>query len=207
MELFGAIKAGGIAAYILVFIGILGLSLIIERIFVFFSYTKIDKELFDMIESYNFDIKAFSDKLYSVNEKNVFNRFFRVIVKNKDNPVWWIESRANDEAQNISVFLSRGTWILDTIVTAAPLIGLLGTVIGMIDAFNIIGTSGIVEPKEVTGGVAKALVSTALGLLDAIIGLFGFNYISKKQLEILEELERLGTRLIDHIRIEKEGKK
>ncbi len=207
MELFGAIKAGGIAAYILVFIGILGLSLIIERLFVFFSYTKIDKELFDMIESYNFDIKAFSDKLYSVNEKNVFNRFFRVIVKNKDNPVWWIESRANDEAQNIYVFLSRGTWILDTIVTAAPLIGLLGTVIGMIDAFNIIGTSGIVEPKEVTGGVAKALVSTALGLLDAIIGLFGFNYISKKQLEILEELERLGTRLIDHIRIEKEGKK
>ncbi|MFP3158596.1 MAG: MotA/TolQ/ExbB proton channel family protein [Hydrogenobaculum sp.] len=57
---------------------------------------------------------------------------------------------------HISSELSRGMWLLDTSITAAPLIGLLGTVVGMIKAFGIIGSSGIVAPKEVTGGVAEA---------------------------------------------------
>src|SRR5471032_2348214 len=63
--------------------------------------------------------------------------------------------------------LSRGLWVLETTVTAAPLLGLLGTITGMMHAFNLIGASGLVDPTGVTGGVAQALIATALGLFIA----------------------------------------
>ncbi|MBS1147872.1 MAG: MotA/TolQ/ExbB proton channel, partial [Proteobacteria bacterium] len=92
-------------------------------------------------------------------------------------------------------------------VTAAPLLGLVGTVLGMMDAFQIIGSSGVVNPTGVTGGVAQALVATVIGLLIALICLFGFNYFSRLQSQTMDEMERLGTRLIDHIRLDQEGGK
>jgi biopolymer transport protein ExbB len=92
--------------------------------------------------------------------------------------------------------------VLETIVTAAPLLGLMGTIGGMMDAFKIIGGSGVVNPTGVTGGVAQALIATAIGLLIALIALFGFNYFSRVQSQTMDEMERLGTRLIDHIRLD-----
>ncbi len=96
--------------------------------------------------------------------------------------------------------------MLETIVTAAPLLGLVGTVLGMMHAFQIIGGEGIVNPTGVTGGVAQALVATVIGLLIALISLFGFNYFSRVQSQTMDEMERLGTRLIDHIRLDQEGR-
>jgi biopolymer transport protein ExbB len=75
----------------------------------------------------------------------------------------------------------------------------------MMDAFQIIGGEGIVNPTGVTGGVAQALVATVIGLLIALISLFGFNYFSRLQSQTMDEMERLGTRLIDHIRLDQEG--
>ena len=72
---------------------------------------------------------------------------------------------AADEAQLIERELSPGLWMLETTVTAAPLLGLLGTITGMMHAFNLIGNNGLVDPTGVTAGVAQALIATALGLL------------------------------------------
>ena len=91
--------------------------------------------------------------------------------------------------------------MLETIVTAAPLLGLLGTITGMMHAFNLIGTNGLVDPTGVTGGVAQALIATALGLFIAVIALFAFNFFSRRQSQMLDEMERLGTRLVGHIRM------
>lgn len=68
--------------------------------------------------------------------------------------VWWTESRAADEAPLIETALARRLWVLETIVTAALLLGLMGTIGGMMDAFKIIGGSGVVNPTGVTGGAA-----------------------------------------------------
>ncbi|NBQ54998.1 MAG: MotA/TolQ/ExbB proton channel family protein, partial [Proteobacteria bacterium] len=97
--------------------------------------------------------------------------------------------------------LSRRLWALETIVTAAPLLGLVGTVVGMMRAFQVIGSEGIVNPTAVTGGVAEALIATVVGLLIALVALFGFNYFSRLQSQTMDQMERLGTRLIDHIRL------
>ena len=57
------------------------------------------------------------------------------------------------------------------------------------------------DPTGVTGGVAQALIATALGLFIAVIALFAFNFFSRRQAQMLDEMERLGTRLVGHIRM------
>src|SRR6266852_6449780 len=136
---------------------------------------------------------------------NAYRQFFGVIVENRHQPAWWVESRAGDEAGNIERLLGRGLWVLETVVTAAPLMGLLGTITGMMQAFRVIGGSGLVAPTQVTSGVAQAVIATALGLLIAIIALFGFNFFSRVQTHALDLMERLGTRLTDHIRLDESG--
>ena len=135
---------------------------------------------------------------------NIYRRFFGVISDNREKPAWWVESRAGDEAGDIEKSLGRGLWVLETVVTAAPLLGLLGTITGMMQAFKVIGGSGLVAPTQVTSGVAQALISTALGLLIALFALFGFNFFARTQSQALDHLERLGSKLIDHIRLDEE---
>jgi biopolymer transport protein ExbB len=75
----------------------------------------------------------------------------------------------------------------------------------MMQAFQVIGGSGLVAPTRVTSGVAQALISTALGLLIALIALFGFNLFSRSQSQALDQMERLGSKLADHIRLDQES--
>jgi biopolymer transport protein ExbB len=83
--------------------------------------------------------------------------------------------------------------------------GLLGTITGMMQAFRVIGGSGLVAPTQVTSGVAQALIATALGLLIALFALFGFNFFARMQSQALDQMERLGSKLVDHIRLDQES--
>ncbi len=91
--------------------------------------------------------------------------------------------------------LNRRLGVLDTIVTLAPLLGLLGTVLGMIRAFGIISVSGTSHPAGITGGVAEALIATATGLGIAIITLVGYNWCRDKVRQVTEEIELRATQL------------
>ena len=87
---------------------------------------------------------------------------------------------------------------LDTIITIAPLLGLLGTVTGMIRAFHVIATkTGISTPTAITGGVAEALIATATGLAIAIVTLVGYNYLTERAKIIVSEMEAYGTQLVN----------
>lgn len=91
--------------------------------------------------------------------------------------------------------LNRRLIVLDTIVTLAPLLGLLGTVLGMISAFKIISVSGTSHPAGITGGVAEALIATATGLAIAIFCLVGYNWCRDKLRQTTEETELRATQL------------
>jgi biopolymer transport protein ExbB len=91
--------------------------------------------------------------------------------------------------------LNRRLVVLDTVVTLAPLLGLLGTVLGMISAFRIISTSGTSHPAGITGGVAEALIATATGLAIAIFCLIGYNWCRDRLRQVTEEIEFRATQL------------
>ncbi len=200
-----AFKLGGIIILPLSLLGVIALAIMLEKAFLYWRYARLSYDLLNLVETYGFAWEDLEKILSGLNERHYYKRFFEVVIANRHRPSWWTESRAADEALVIETSLARRLWVLETIVTAAPLLGLMGTIIGMMHAFQIIGGSGIVNPTGVTGGVAQALIATAVGLLIALIALFGFNYFSRLQSQTMDEMERLGTRLIDHIRLDQQG--
>ena len=90
---------------------------------------------------------------------------------------------------------SRGLPVLDTVITLAPLLGLLGTVTGMIHSFNLLGGAELGAPTAITGGIAQALIATAFGLGIAIAALLPFNYLNARLEEARHEIEDATTQL------------
>ncbi|MHB0913349.1 MAG: MotA/TolQ/ExbB proton channel family protein [Armatimonadota bacterium] len=106
------------------------------------------------------------------------------------------EKCMEEHALNAMPKLFARLGILDTIITIAPLLGLLGTVTGMIRAFHVFSaTTALGSPMAITGGVAEALIATATGLAIAIITLVGYNYLTEQAKNAVSELELYGTRL------------
>lgn len=90
--------------------------------------------------------------------------------------------------------MKRSLPALDTIITLAPLLGLLGTIIGMIDSFGIMADQGIGQPHAVTGGVAEALICTATGIFVAVIALVPYNHFLARIERLTEQIEHYATR-------------
>jgi biopolymer transport protein ExbB len=89
--------------------------------------------------------------------------------------------------------LRGGLSLLDTMVTLGPLLGILGT--GIIRSFHLLSSSGIEDPTAVTGGIAEALITTAAGLIVAILALIPFNYFVAQVRRLARDLEQNGHRL------------
>jgi biopolymer transport protein ExbB len=106
-------------------------------------------------------------------------------------PTLAMEAAAMEEMARMKRYLPA----LDTIITLSPLLGLLGTIIGMIQSFGILSTTGMGQPHAVTGGVAEALIATAAGLIVASMTLIPYNFFLAKAEKTTEEMERYATRL------------
>jgi len=102
-----------------------------------------------------------------------------------------MEAAAADEIQRMRRFMG----ILDTMITVAPLLGIFGTVLGIITSFEMLGTAGIENPKAVTAGVAQALITTASGLGIAILSVFPYNYFNAKVERAALDIEKYATSL------------
>jgi biopolymer transport protein ExbB len=88
----------------------------------------------------------------------------------------------------------RGLPILDTVITLAPLLGLLGTITGMMGSFSLLGGE-LSSPVAITGGIAEALIATAFGLGIAITSLLPFNFLNAKMEQARQEIEAAATQL------------
>jgi biopolymer transport protein ExbB len=91
--------------------------------------------------------------------------------------------------------MRRGMRVLDTIITVAPMLGILGTVSGLITSFDMLGQAGVEEPKAVIAGIAEALITTAAGLTISIAVVFPYNWFNALTEDALSAFEHYGTRL------------
>ena len=190
-------KSGGIVMWPLLFLSIVSLACILER----FTYwkdliKKDEKRLMLIIEKYS--------KTYSVNDLKNNQKFSIPLEKVIFESLQMIDNCLLIKKNNIDIKLAfeisiqsiqsefgKYSNLFSTIITISPLLGLLGTVLGLIDSFAFIklGEAGA-NVQEVTGGISEALISTATGLIVAIITLIFSNYFNslwKKQNAILNQ--------------------
>lgn len=85
--------------------------------------------------------------------------------------------------------LARSLWIIETITTAAPLLGLLGTILGIIDTFKALASAGVSDPGQISGGIGTALFATGLGIAVALICVVFHNFFQDRQERINEQLK------------------
>jgi biopolymer transport protein ExbB len=102
-----------------------------------------------------------------------------------------MEAAAADEIKHMRRFMG----VLDTMITVAPLLGIFGTVLGIISSFEALGSAGIEHPQEVTIGIAQALITTAAGLGIAILSVFPYNYFNSRVENAAVQIEKYATSL------------
>jgi biopolymer transport protein ExbB len=102
-----------------------------------------------------------------------------------------MESAAAEEIKRMRQYMA----VLDTMITVAPLLGIFGTVLGIITSFELLGASGIEHPQAVTAGIAQALITTASGLGIAILSVFPYNYFNSRVENAVLTIEKYATSL------------
>lgn len=102
-----------------------------------------------------------------------------------------LESQAQEEVRQMRRYLG----ILETVITLAPLLGIYGTITGIIRAFGFLGAGTVPDPQAVAGGIAEALITTAAGLTIAIFSVPPYNFFSAKTEEMVHDVERQATHL------------
>lgn len=100
-----------------------------------------------------------------------------------------IEDLSTSVYMHVNTRITARLWVLDTIVTAAPLLGLLGTILGIMDTFQALSAGGISDPAAVSRGIAAALLATAIGIGTALYGLLAHNVLHRIADVILEEFK------------------
>ena len=120
--------------------------------------------------------------------------------RHRDDLSMHIERAMEERAILETVRLQKRLGILDTVITVAPLLGLLGTVTGMMGSFQVLSSQrGLSQPNAITGGVAEALIATATGLAIAIVTLVGYNALTEKVKHLTSEIEVRATQLVNFL--------
>ncbi len=175
------VKQGGIVGYIIIFLGALGLLYSFLKIIVLqVRYKKIQKQLKDL----------------STPKDNPLGKIIEVFEKYKDKPISEIEAKIGEEMLTQTNTIQSGKDFVKLLATITPLLGLLGTVTGMITTFEVITMFGTGDPKLMAGGISSALVTTVLGLVTAIPLLFAYSYLNSKVHVILAILEEQSIGLL-----------
>lgn len=192
MELF---KAGGPVMWPVLLVSFLGLTVVVERlIFMVRENAYRDHEtverMLEKVENRDVDGAVAMGK----KSKDFVARVLVYALSNKDTSLSNAFIRASN--QELARF-QQGLATLDTVITAAPLLGLLGTVTGMMGTFGSLGTGGDIASKagSITGGVAEALIATACGLFIAVSALFPFNILNARLEDARHEIEDVSNAL------------
>jgi biopolymer transport protein ExbB len=189
-EVVPVIIKGGIVMIPLLACSLISLTLTIER-FIFWGKIKsqlVIEKMLGLVNSGEFD-KAI--KLGKNSQHPIARVLVAGLAHRNPGPAKAMEAAAQAE---LPVLKSR-LGALDTIITLAPLLGLLGTVVGMIGSFDIMSEAGMGQPHAVTGGVAEALIATATGLLIAILTLIPYNYFSARVEKEMDAMEHFSSSL------------
>jgi biopolymer transport protein ExbB len=186
-------NSGGPVMYPLLLCSLLSLTVIIERAI---FWTIVDMRSNQRLVNEVMELCQIGDwegirKVAAGSKSYVVRILISGILHRNYSMVKAMESAAADEIARMRRYMG----VLDTIITVAPLLGIFGTVIGIIISFDMLGGGGIDHPEAVTQGIAQALITTASGLGIAILTVFPYNYFNARIERAARFIEKYATSL------------
>lgn len=199
------LRAGGVLMYVILFFGIVGLYAILERFFYFMlrernNYSKLPSEVKLLLNKG--EIKEAI--VFLNNNKSSTSSVLKEILvygyKENKESLSSLEEKGKEKAIEQIKYLERNMWLISMVAHTSPLLGLLGTVTGMIKAFQAISVHGTGDASVLALGISEALYTTAGGLIVAIPSMIIYNYFNKKIDLIISDIEKTCTELLNSFR-------
>jgi len=195
-QILDFIHKGGFTIYPLFLCSILGMAIIIEKAVGLRRKKVIIPEIVNVMDN----IKGPEDVglALSICEKHEgsFANMVKVALENRDLPKEEIKEALNDQGRQEVHVLERGLVALETIAAIAPLLGLLGTVIGILKVFNVIAEIGVGQATALSGGISEAMITTIVGLSIGIPAVVVYNFFSDRAEGLVLEIEKHSSALL-----------
>ena len=191
------IVKGGVFIYPIILCSIIALAVFLERLWVLRRNRVIPEQFIRTVED-QIRKNKISDAVFLCQGHNSsIAKIFTAGLRNSGRGMWLVKEAIEERGGREAVILEKNVDILSTIANLTPLLGLLGTVSGMIKTFNVISLQGVGSPAPLAGGIAEALITTATGLCVAIPTLVCYRILKDKAKALIFEMEENSIKMIE----------
>jgi biopolymer transport protein ExbB len=193
------VRAGGPLMWPIILCSIGAAAIILERLWTLQDKRVVPPDLTQKVRQL-IEANQINDKVIAALEQNSpLGKLLGAALANRHRSREVIMERLEDTGRHVVHELERFLSTLGTIAGVSPLLGLLGTVTGIIKSFNAIQAGGMGDPRALSGGIAEALIATAAGLCVAIPALISYRFLRGKVERIVVEMEKDAVRIADAI--------
>jgi len=194
--MFELVKAGGLMMGPIILASIVAAAIFLERLWTLQPKRVLPAELTEKVWRW-VEQRQIQDKhIAALQQNSPLGRILAAGLANRHRDRSVIKESIEDTGRHVVHELDRFIGALGTIAAISPLMGLLGTVLGMIRAFNVITTAGVGNPALLAGGIAEALITTAAGLTVAIPALIGYKYLRGRVDGLVVQMEKEAIKLV-----------
>jgi biopolymer transport protein ExbB len=198
------IKAGGWLMLPILTCSVVSIGIIIERLWSLRRQRVAPKNLISQIWQWQCCNQLDEVHIHHVRENSPLGRVLAAGLLNRNHSREVMRESIEDVGRHVTLELECFLNTLGTIAAITPLLGLLGTVIGMIKVFTVITVQGVGNPAVLAGGISEALVTTAAGLAVAIPSLMFYRYFRGKVANLVVDMEEQATKLVEVIHGDRE---
>ena len=199
------IKAGGPVMWPIIALSIAAAAIVLERLWSLQPARIIPPELHDKVWKLVAAGQLSDRHIEAIAQNSPLGKVLAAGLANRHRPREWVKEAIEDTGRHVAHELERFLNMLGTIAAVSPLMGLLGTVIGIISAFNAITHGGVGDPRALSGGIGQALITTAAGLVVAIPSLMGYRYLRGRVDELVIAMEKEALRLVQSLDEQRDG--
>lgn len=196
---FELIQKGGFFVYPIILCSIVGLAIFLQKMWILRSKNIIPELFLDQLYSFLSQGKLGEAEVYARANNSSISRIALAALENSDKPKEELREEIEEAGRKETLELMRYTEGLGTISSVSTLLGLLGTISGMIKIFKVIADKPIVNPPELAGGISEALYTTAFGLLVAIPAFIAYKYIVGRADELISLMEEESRKIMEFI--------
>lgn len=191
------IKSGGWVMLPIIICSVMALAIILERLWTLQDRQVLPQDLTRQVWEWVSSNQLTHEHIQTLHDSSPLGEILSVGLSNRHRNREIMKERIEDTGRHVVHELERYLNPLGTIAAITPLLGLLGTVIGMVKVFAAITTHGVGNPAVLAGGISEALITTAAGLSVAIPALIGYRYLRGRVEAIVVRMEKEAITLVE----------